>query len=162
MTRFRVWICAKNQYRNELQSVFFLFFFFKLSKKNIYLFFFFMVMVNLGSTDDSRYTGYREITDRDVLDLQCTSIFQSILLTLPVCNKNCKKAGLQVCLSFIVFCSAVLFDLVRFCINSMANLHTATLQTLLVIISFLANTGRTLLLNTCNLARNKDPKDLLH
>ena len=47
------------------------FFFFKLSKKNIYLFFFFMVMVNLGSTDDSRYTGYREITDRDVLDLQC-------------------------------------------------------------------------------------------
>ena len=48
------------------------FFFFKLSKKNIYLFFFFMVMVSLGSTDDSRYTGYREITDRDVLDLQCT------------------------------------------------------------------------------------------
>ena len=32
-----------------------------------------MVMVNLGSTDDSRYTGYREITDRDVLDLQCSS-----------------------------------------------------------------------------------------
>ena len=31
-----------------------------------------MVMVNLGSTDDSRYTGYREITDRDVLDLQCS------------------------------------------------------------------------------------------
>ena len=51
------------------------FFFFKLSKKNIYLFFFFMVMVNLGSTDDSRYTGYREITDRDVLDLQCTYSF---------------------------------------------------------------------------------------
>ena len=33
-----------------------------------------MVMVNLGSTDDSRYTGYREITDRDVLDLQCIAI----------------------------------------------------------------------------------------
>ena len=33
-----------------------------------------MVMVNLGSTDDSRYTGYREITDRDVLDLQCNII----------------------------------------------------------------------------------------
>ena len=33
-----------------------------------------MVMVNLGSTDDSRYTGYREITDRDVLDLQCILI----------------------------------------------------------------------------------------
>ena len=29
-------------------------------------------MVNLGSMDDSRYTGFREITDRDVLDLQCT------------------------------------------------------------------------------------------
>ena len=52
-------------------TVSFFFFFFKLSKKNIYLFFFFMVMVNLGSTDYSRYTGYREITDRDVLDLQC-------------------------------------------------------------------------------------------
>ena len=53
-------------------TVIFFFFFFKLSKKYIYLFFFFfMVMVNLGSTDDSRYTGYREITDRDVLDLQC-------------------------------------------------------------------------------------------
>ena len=34
-----------------------------------------MVRVNLGSTDDSRYTGYREITDRDVLDLQCIHIF---------------------------------------------------------------------------------------
>ena len=29
-------------------------------------------MVNLGSTDDSRYTGFREITDCDVLDLQCS------------------------------------------------------------------------------------------
>ena len=28
-------------------------------------------MVNLGSTDDSWYTGFRVITDRDVLDLQC-------------------------------------------------------------------------------------------
>ena len=35
-----------------------------------------MVMVNLGSTDDSRYTGYREITDRDVLDLQCIKVKQ--------------------------------------------------------------------------------------
>ena len=33
-----------------------------------------MVMVNLGSTDDSRYTGYCEITDRDVLDLQCIDV----------------------------------------------------------------------------------------
>ena len=57
--------------------IFFFFFFFKLSKKNIYLFFFFMVMVNLGSTDDSRYTGYREITDRDVLDLQCSLLEMS-------------------------------------------------------------------------------------
>ena len=56
----------------RITVIFFFFFFFKLSKKNIYLFFFFfMVMVNLGSTDDSRYTGYGEITDRDVLDLQC-------------------------------------------------------------------------------------------
>ena len=59
-------------------TVIFFFFFFKLSKKYIYLFFFFMVMVNLGSMDDSRYTGYREITDRDVLDLQC--IFFKLLL----------------------------------------------------------------------------------
>ena len=55
----------------RITVIFFFFFFFKLSKKNIYLFFFFMVMVNLGSTDDSQYTGYREIMDRDVLDLQC-------------------------------------------------------------------------------------------
>ena len=61
-----------NTATNYSHFFFFFFFFFKLSKKNIYLFFFFMVMVNLGSTDDSRYTGYREITDRDVLDLQCT------------------------------------------------------------------------------------------
>ena len=57
------------------QRITVIFFFFKLSKKYIYLFFFFMVMVNLGSTDDSRYTGYREITDRDVLDLQCIGMF---------------------------------------------------------------------------------------
>ena len=37
----------------------------------IRLLFSYYFMVNLGSTDDSRYTGYREITDRDVLDLQC-------------------------------------------------------------------------------------------
>ena len=36
-----------------------------------------MVMVNLGSTDDSRYTGYREITDRDVLDLQCIPLMEN-------------------------------------------------------------------------------------
>ena len=41
-----------------------------------------MVMVNLGSTDDSRYTGYREITDRDVLDLQCIIIFYLLVLDL--------------------------------------------------------------------------------
>ena len=39
-----------------------------------------MVMVNLGSTDDSRYTGYREITDRDVLDLQCIIIYPTHIL----------------------------------------------------------------------------------
>ena len=66
-------------------TVSFFFFFFKLSKKNIYLFFFFMVMVNLGSTDDSRYTGYREITDRDVLDLQCSN---PLWLELPPPQTN--------------------------------------------------------------------------
>ena len=47
------------------------YFVFKLSKKT---FNFFMLMVNLGSTDDSRYTGFCEITDRDVLDLQCICV----------------------------------------------------------------------------------------
>ena len=47
-----------------------IYFFFELSKKKTFVYFF-MLMVNLGSTDDSGYTGFREITDRDILDLQC-------------------------------------------------------------------------------------------
>ena len=45
------------------------FFVFKLSKKTFINFF--MLMVNLRYTDDSRYTRFREIMDRDILDLQC-------------------------------------------------------------------------------------------
>ena len=36
-------------------------------KKN----FFFLLMENLGAMAYSRYTGFREITDRDVLELHC-------------------------------------------------------------------------------------------
>ena len=43
-------------------------------------------MVNLGSTDDSRYTGYREITDRDVLDLQC--ILKQQLFNLDLLRRS--------------------------------------------------------------------------
>ena len=39
-----------------------------------FVFFFFLVMINFGSTDNSGYTGFREIMDRDVLDLQCIEI----------------------------------------------------------------------------------------
>ena len=41
---------------------FFFFFFF---------FFFFLLIENLGAMAYSRYTGFREITDRDVLELHC-------------------------------------------------------------------------------------------
>ena len=34
-------------------------------------FFFFLLMENLGAMAYSRYTGFREITDRDVLELHC-------------------------------------------------------------------------------------------
>ena len=32
----------------------------------------FLLMENLGAMTDSRYTGFREITDRDILELHCT------------------------------------------------------------------------------------------
>ena len=35
-------------------------------------------MENLGGMDYSRYTGFREITDRDVLELHCTEFLRSI------------------------------------------------------------------------------------
>ena len=34
-------------------------------------FFFFLLMENLGAMAYSRYTGFREITDHDVLELHC-------------------------------------------------------------------------------------------
>ena len=35
-------------------------------------FYFFLLLENLGAMAYSRYTGFREITDRDVLELHCT------------------------------------------------------------------------------------------
>ena len=61
-----------------------------------------MVMVNLGSTDDSRYTGYREITDRDVLDLQCTGVTNCVN---P--GQTAPKGGL------IWVCTVCIFHFVR-------------------------------------------------
>ena len=50
----------------------FCFFFLKLNKTtNILYFYFFLLMENLGAMADSRYSGFHEITDRDVLDLYC-------------------------------------------------------------------------------------------
>ena len=37
-------------------------------------FFFFLLLENLGAMAYSRYTGFREITDRDVLELHCIFI----------------------------------------------------------------------------------------
>ena len=59
-----------------------------------------MVMVNLGSTDDSRYTGYREITDRDVLDLQCTYAFRIFLKLFFVTFSG--VLNLVICLAQII------------------------------------------------------------
>ena len=39
-------------------------------------------MENLGAKADSRYTGFREITDRNVLDLQCILLALFILLAI--------------------------------------------------------------------------------
>ena len=36
---------------------------------NFFFFFFFLLMENLGAMAYSRYTGFPEITDRDVLEL---------------------------------------------------------------------------------------------
>ena len=37
-------------------------------------------MENLGAVADSRCTGFREITDRDVLDLQCIIFIGSVII----------------------------------------------------------------------------------
>ena len=36
-----------------------------------FFFFFFLLLENLGAMAYSRYTGFREITDRDVMELHC-------------------------------------------------------------------------------------------
>ena len=41
-----------------------------------------MPMVNLGSTDDWRYTGFREIRDSDVLALQCNRMICHMLFCM--------------------------------------------------------------------------------
>ena len=41
---------------------------------NFFFFFFFLLMENLGAMAYSRYTGFREITDRDVLELHCIRV----------------------------------------------------------------------------------------
>ena len=38
-------------------------------------FFFFLLMDNLGAMAYSRYTGFHEITDRDVLELHCNELY---------------------------------------------------------------------------------------
>ena len=40
-----------------------------------------------GAKDDPQYTGFREITDRDVLDLQCNNI---TLYSFPASGDFCR------------------------------------------------------------------------
>ena len=47
-------------------------------------FFFFLLMENLGAMAYSRYTGFREITDRDVLELHCSNFGENPLLFTQV------------------------------------------------------------------------------
>ena len=53
-------------------------------------------MEDLGAMAYSRYTGFREITDRDVLELHCTEV----PLYIVVCMCNCLK--LRIKINFIV------------------------------------------------------------
>ena len=57
----------------------------------IFFFFFFLLMENLGAMVYSRYTGFREITDRDVLELHCTHCTKNLsrALFLLLFNKVC-------------------------------------------------------------------------
>ena len=50
------------------------------------IFFFFLLMENLGAMAFSRYTGFREIMDRDVLELHCTEL--SLCRPLSVAHTN--------------------------------------------------------------------------
>ena len=54
-----------------------------------FFFFFFLLLENVGAMAYSRYTGFREITDRDVLELHCTmaglkTSSRNYLLNMPV------------------------------------------------------------------------------
>ena len=40
---------------------------------------FFLLMENLGAMADPRYTGFREITDRDLLEPHCISIWKTLI-----------------------------------------------------------------------------------
>ena len=50
----------------------------------MFLNFFFLLLENLGAMAYPRYTGFREITDRDVLELHCIFI-------VPPYSKVCVK-----------------------------------------------------------------------
>ena len=43
-------------------------------------------MENLGAMVYSRYTGFREITDRDVLELHCIHFLFSVYAIGPLCT----------------------------------------------------------------------------
>ena len=53
--------------------------------KFFFFFFFFLLMENLGAMAYSRYTGFREITDRDVLELHCIVILKDFSYFVFVC-----------------------------------------------------------------------------
>ena len=42
-------------------------------------------MKNLGAMANSRYIGFREITDRDVLELHCKTLFMLISAEHEIC-----------------------------------------------------------------------------
>ena len=46
---------------------------------------FFWLMENLGAMADSRYTGFCEITDRDVLELLCIKERVTVLVLCMSC-----------------------------------------------------------------------------
>ena len=52
----------------------FFFFFFFFSEQHFMFLIFFLLMENLGAMAYSRYTGFHEITDRDVLELHCINV----------------------------------------------------------------------------------------
>ena len=61
---------------------------------------FFLLMEILGAMADSRYTGFREITDCDVLELHCSNIaFNS-------CNQNINITKILLCLQQMLWYGA--------------------------------------------------------